>query len=120
MTMTEEEKQAEIERVTKISGFRVMAHELLAAIDQRHGSSRLKARNDRWEEEHGKMTRQERMGEELQRAMVYVGAGKAPAHIAIQVHVAHQCGATEEYLLDRLLSSTLYIRQHNTRCRQGD
>ncbi len=95
---TEQEKQAEKERVTRISGFRVAAHDLTAEIDL----PALKARNDNWEKVHGKMTRQERMEEELQRAMVYAGAGKAPAHIAIHVHMAHQCGATKEYLLDRL------------------
>jgi hypothetical protein len=66
MPWTEEEKQAEKERVTKISGFRVAAQDLLAEIDP----DALKARNDRWEAKHGKMTRQERMEEELQRAMV--------------------------------------------------
>jgi hypothetical protein len=95
---TEAEKQAEKERVTRISGFRVTAHDVLAEVD----FDALKARNDRWEAEHGKMTREERMEEELQRAMVYVGAGKAPAHIAIHVHMAHQCGASKEYLLERL------------------
>jgi hypothetical protein len=98
MPWTEEEKQAEKERVTRISGFRVTAHDVTAEIDP----DALKARNDRWEEVHGKMTRQERMEEELQRAMVYVGAGKAPEHIAIHVHMAHECGATKEYLLERL------------------
>ena len=98
---TEAEKRREKERVTKISGFRVAAHDLLAEIDL----PALKARNDRWEKEHGKMTRQERMEEELQRAMVYTGAGKAPEHIAIHVHMAHQCGATKEYLLERLLKA---------------
>ncbi len=53
MAMTDEEKRAEIERVTKISGFRVKAHELLAEIDQQLGTSFLKARNDSWEKEHG-------------------------------------------------------------------
>jgi hypothetical protein len=101
MAWTEEEKQAEKERVTRISGFRVAAHDLLAEIDP----DALKARNDRWEAEHGKMTRQERMEEELQRAMVYVGAGKAPAHIAIHIHMAHECGATKEYLLNRMLKA---------------
>jgi hypothetical protein len=93
MPWTEEEKQAEKERVTKISGFRVAAQDLLAEIDPdalkarndrweaKHGKmtrqeraeidpDALKARNDRWEAKHGKMTRQERMEEELQRAMV--------------------------------------------------
>ena len=95
---TEEEKQAEKERVTRISGFRVTAHDILAEVD----FDALKARNEHWEAEHGHMTREERMEEELQRAMVYVGAGKAPNHIAIHVHMAHQCGASEEYLLERL------------------
>src|SRR5918996_2046207 len=101
MPWTEEEKQAEKERVTRISGFRVAAHDLLAEIDP----DALKARNGRWEAEHGKMTRQQRMEEELQRAMVYVGAGKAPAHIAIHTHMAHECGATKEYLLNRMLKA---------------
>ena len=94
MAMTDEEKRAEIERVTKISGFRVKAHELLAEIDQQLGTSFLKARNDSWEKEHGTMTRQERMEEELQRAMCYVASpGKAPEHISIHIHMAYQCGA---------------------------
>ncbi len=53
---TEREKQAEKERVTKISGFRVGYHDLLAEIDL----PALKARNDRWEAEHQPMTREER------------------------------------------------------------
>ena len=48
---TEREKQAEKERVTKISGFRVGYHDLLAEIDL----PALKARNDRWEAEHKHM-----------------------------------------------------------------
>ena len=95
---TEAEKQAEKERVTRISGFRVTAHDLLAEV----AFDALKARNEGWEAEHGHMTRQERMEEELQRAMVYVGAGKAPNHIAIHVHMAHQCGASQEFILERL------------------
>ena len=98
MPRTEEEKQAEKDRVTRISGFRVTAHDVLAEVD----FDGLKARNEQWEAEHGHMTREERMEDELQRAMVYVGAGKAPAHIAIHVHMAHECGASKEYLLERL------------------
>ena len=98
MPWTEEEKQAEKERVTRISGFRVAAHDLVAEINP----DGLKARNDRWEAVHGKMTRQQRMEEELHRAIAYVAAGKAPAHISIHIHMAHECGATEEYLLNRM------------------
>ena len=42
------------------------------------------------------------MEEELHRAIAYVAAGKAPAHISIHIHMAHECGATEEYLLNRM------------------
>lgn len=98
---TQEERDRELKRVTEISGFCVRGHAFLAEVDL----DALKGRNDRWEKEHGKMTRQERMEDELQRAMVYAGAGKAPDHIAIHVHMAHECGATKEYLLDRLLKA---------------
>ena len=99
---TEAEKQAEKERVTRISGFRVSAHDVLAEVDL----DALKARNEQWEAEHGKMTREERMEDELQRAMVYVGAGKAPDHIAIHVHMAHECGASKEHLYERIVKAS--------------
>jgi len=89
---TEQEKQAEKERVTKISGFRVGYHDLLAEIDL----PALKARNDRWEAEHKHMTREERKQDELYRMVAYIGGGKAAGHIAIHIHAAHACGATKE------------------------
>ncbi len=89
---TEREKQAEKERVTKISGFRVGYHDLLAEIDL----PALKARNDRWEAEHQHMTREERKQDELYRMVAYIGGGKAAGHIAIHIHAAHACGATKE------------------------
>ena len=101
MAWTEEEKQRELRRVTEISGFAVGYHALLAEMDP----DALKARNDGWEAEHGKMTRAERMREELHRMMVYVGAGKAAGHIAIHVHMAHQCGASKEYLYERIVKA---------------
>ena len=51
------------------------------------------------------MTREERMREELHRMMVYVGAGKAAGHIAIHVHMAHQCGASKEHLYERIVKA---------------
>src|SRR5687768_6730987 len=105
-TTPDDEKGPEINGLTTITGFRVEAHELLAEMDQQLGTVVLKGRNDRWEKEHSNMTRQRRMEEELQRAMCYVASpGKAPEHIAIHVHMAYQCGATKEYLLDRLLKA---------------
>ena len=53
MAWTAEEKQRELKRVTEISGFAVGYHALLAEMDP----DALKARNDRWEADHGKMTR---------------------------------------------------------------
>jgi hypothetical protein len=52
MTMTDEEKRVEIERVTKISGFRVKAHELLAEIDQQLGTGFL-----RWSPNFGQVAK---------------------------------------------------------------
>jgi hypothetical protein len=101
MEWTQEARQRELKRVTEISGFCVGYHALLAEIDP----DALKARNDRWEAEHGRMTREERMWEELHRMMVYVGAGKAAGHIAIHVHMAHQCGASKEYLYERIVKA---------------
>ena len=72
---TEEEKQAEKERVTKISGFRVGAHDFLAEVDL----DALKARNDRWEAEHRNLTCEERKHEELRRIAGYV-AMRNPVH----------------------------------------
>ncbi len=46
MPWTEDQKQAELERVTKISGFCVGGHALLAEVDP----DALKARNDQWKE----------------------------------------------------------------------
>src|SRR6266404_708257 len=77
---TEREKQAEKERVTKISGFRVGYHDLLAEIDL----PALKARNDRWEAEHQHMTREERKQDELYRMVAYIGGGKASGHESYQ------------------------------------
>ena len=101
MAWTAEEKQRELKRVTEISGFAVGYHALLAEMDP----DALKRRNDRWEADHGKMTREERMREELHRMMVYVGAGKAAGHIAIHVHMAHQCGASKEHLYERIVKA---------------
>ena len=58
---TEREKQAEKERVTRISGFRVGYHDFLAEVDL----EALKKRNDRWEAEHRHQSLLDRKTEEL-------------------------------------------------------
>ena len=58
---TESEKQAEKERVTRISGFRVGYHDFLAEVDL----EALKRRNDRWEAEHRHQSLLDRKTEEL-------------------------------------------------------
>src|SRR5215470_16816408 len=67
---TEREKQAEKERVTRISGFRVGYHDSLL----------------------------DRKTEELIRIAAYVAMRNPPHHIQIHVHSAHKAGATPEEL----------------------
>lgn len=57
----EQEKQAEKERVARISGFRVDYHDFLAEVDQ----DTLKKRNDRWEADHSGQSLLDRKIEEL-------------------------------------------------------
>ena len=102
LSATKAQREAELKRVTKISGFAVGYHALLAEIDL----DALKRRNDRWEEEHGSMTQEERMMDELERMGAYVAAGKAAGHIAIHVHAAHECGATPQEIYRRILRAS--------------
>ena len=87
---TEREKQAEKERVTRISGFRVGYHDFLAEVDL----EALKRRNDQWEAEHRHQSLLDRKTEELIRIAAYVAMRNPPHHIQIHVHSAHKAGAT--------------------------
>src|SRR5262249_42180882 len=89
---TEREKQAEKERVTRISGFRVGYHDFLAEVDL----EALKRRNDQWEAEHRHQSLLDRKTEELIRIAAYVAMRNPPHHIQIHVHSAHKAGATPE------------------------
>ena len=89
---TEREKQAEKERVTRISGFRVGYHDFLAEVDL----EALTRRNDRWEAEHRHQSLLDRKTEELIRIAAYVAMQNPPHHIQIHVHSAHKAGATPE------------------------
>ena len=91
---TESEKQAEKDRVTRISGFRVGHHDFLAEVDL----DALKRRNDRWEAEHGQQSLLDRKTEELTRIAAYVAMRNPPHHIQIHVHSAQQAGATPEQI----------------------
>jgi hypothetical protein len=81
---TEREKQAEKERVTRISGFRVGYHDFLAEVNL----DALKKRNDRWEAEHRHQSLLDRKTEELIRIAAYVAMRNPPHHIQIHVHSA--------------------------------
>lgn len=89
---TEREKQTELRRVTRISGFRVGMHDFLAEVDL----EALKKRNDRWEAEHRNQSLLDRKTEELIRIAAYVALRNPPHHIQIHVHSAHKAGATPE------------------------
>src|SRR5207245_11593523 len=91
---TEREKQAEKERVTRISGFRVGYHDFLAEVDL----EALKRRNDRWEAEHRHQSLLDRKTEELIRIAAYVAMRNPPHHIQIHVDSAHNPRATPEEL----------------------
>ena len=60
---TESEKQAEKDRVTRISGFRVGFHDFLSEVDL----AALKKRNDGWESEHSHQSLLDRKIEDLTR-----------------------------------------------------
>lgn len=89
---TEQEKQAELRRVTRISGFRVGFHDFLAEVDL----DALKKRNDGWEAEHRNQSLLDRKTEELIRIAAYVAMRNPVHHIQIHVHSAHEAGATPE------------------------
>lgn len=93
---TEQEKQAELDRVTEISGFQFGIHRLMADMDLEV----LKDRNDRWEKVHGGQSLVDRKNEELMRMAVYIAARATPEHISIHIHSAHEAGATSEEIME--------------------
>ena len=93
---TEREKQAELERVTKISGFRFGIHDFWAEV----APDVLKDRNDRWEAAHNAQSLLDRKTEELIRLAVYVAMRNPAPHIQIHVHAAHEAGATPEQIME--------------------
>jgi len=100
---TEEEKQRELRRVTKLSGFRAGTHDFLAETN----FEKLKKRNDRWEAEHRNQSLADRKMEEFIRIAAYVAMKNSVPHIQIHVHAAHEAGATPEeiYNLIELVGS---------------
>ncbi len=98
---TESEKQAERERVTKISGFRVGMHDFLSEVDL----DALKARNDHWEADHRNQSLLDRKTEELIRIAAYVAMRNPVYHIQIHVHSAHEAGATPEEIFEVIRSA---------------
>src|SRR5262245_30777519 len=93
---TKEEKEAELRRVTKLSGFRFGWHEFLAEVD----FDNLKKRNDRWEAEERNQTRLQRMIIELTYIAAYTALRNPPEHIQIHVHAAHQAGASAKEIYE--------------------
>src|SRR5689334_10421945 len=93
---TQEERQAELQRVTKLSGFRVGLHDFLAEVD----FDDLKERNDRWEAKHRDQSLLDRKIEEFIRIAAYIALRNAVPHIQIHVHAAHQAGATAKEIYE--------------------
>ena len=113
----EQEKQAEKERVTRISGFRVGYHDFLAEV----ALEALKRRNDRWEAEHRHQSLLDRKTEELIRIAAYVAMRNPPHHIQIHVHSAYKAGATPEELYQVIdsVGGGLAVRPGRTGWRPG-
>jgi alkylhydroperoxidase/carboxymuconolactone decarboxylase family protein YurZ len=93
---TNEEKQAELRRVTKLAGFRVGLHDFYAEVDFDH----LKKRNDRWEAREPNQSRLERITQEFIKIAAYVALEHSVPMIQIHIHAAHQAGATPEQIYE--------------------
>jgi 4-carboxymuconolactone decarboxylase len=92
------EKEQELERVTRQSGFRFGIHDFLAEVKP----DALKARNDRWEAEHGSQSLLDRKTKELLRIVANVALRATVAHTQIHIHAAHKAGATPEEIMEAL------------------
>jgi alkylhydroperoxidase/carboxymuconolactone decarboxylase family protein YurZ len=90
--LTRAQRQAELERVNEISGFRCGEHDFLAEVDV----NTLKKRNDLWESRHRNVPKERRKLIELIRVAAYTALRNPPAMIQLHIHAAHQAGATPE------------------------
>jgi alkylhydroperoxidase/carboxymuconolactone decarboxylase family protein YurZ len=92
------EKEAELERVTRLRGFRYGLHDFLAELDL----NTLKAVNDHVETTYINPTILDRKTKELAIMVACVAQQDLVSHIQIHMHAAYKAGASPEEILEAL------------------
>lgn len=92
------EKDAELERTTRLRGFRYGLHDFWAELDL----DALKALNDRVEAGYLKEGLLDRKTKELLILVACAAHGDLVSHLTIHMHAARQAGATPEEILEVL------------------
>ena len=91
-------KERELERVTRLRGFRYGLHDFLAELDL----NALKAVNDHVEATYLKEGLLDRKTKELLIIAACVAQGDLVSHVQIHMHAAHKAGATTEEIMEVL------------------
>lgn len=92
------DKEAELERVTQLRGFRYGLHDFLAELDL----DALKAVNDHVERDYINTTILDRKTKELGILVACVASGDLVSHMQIHMHAANKAGASPEEILEVL------------------
>ncbi len=92
------EKEAELERVTRLRGFRYGLHDFLAELDL----NALKEVNDHVEATYVNESLLDRKTKELLIMVACVGVGDLVSHLQIHMHAANKAGATPEEIMEVL------------------
>ena len=91
-------KEAELERVTRLRGFRYGLHDFLAELDL----NALKEVNDRVEATYVNQSLLDRKTKELLIMVACVGMGDLVSHLQIHLHAANKAGASPEEIMEVL------------------
>jgi len=91
-------KERELERVTRLRGFRYGLHDFLAELDL----NALKSVNDHVEATYLKEGLLDRKTKELLIIAACVAQGDLVSHVQIHMHAAHKAGATTEEIMEVL------------------
>jgi alkylhydroperoxidase/carboxymuconolactone decarboxylase family protein YurZ len=102
-------KEAELERTTRLRGFRYGLHDFLAEVDL----NALKAVNDHVEANYVNESLLDRRTKELLIMVACVAQGDLVSHLQIHMHAAHKAGATPEEIMEalNLVGSWIGIRR---------
>jgi len=90
------DKESELERVTRLRGFRFGLHDFLAELDV----DALKAVNDQVEANYLKESLLDRKTKELLIIATCIAEGDWVSHIQIHMHAANKAGASPEEIME--------------------